>query len=140
MRSPMTRQLLDAGPLIALFAPRDRDHVLVRDHLQSSAARLLTTWPVVTEAWHLLAAPQRLTMMRWIAADGVELAAFDGDTSTQLVRLLEKYRDLPMDLADASLVLLAAKTGLVEVLTLDRRDFSTYRLPGNKRFHLVLGD
>ena len=81
---------------------------------------------------------QRLSMMRWIKAGGASILEFDEDTSTRLVALLEKHRDLPMDLADASLVLLAGKTGIHQILTLDRRDFLTYRLPGNKRFDLVL--
>ncbi len=132
------RLLLDAGPLIALFARRDSSHMLVREFLRETLARLLTTWPVVTEAWHLLAVSQRLLMMRWVMAAGVELADFDTHTNAQLIGFLEKYQYLPMDLADASLVLLASKTGVIDVLTLDRRDFSTYRLPGNKRFRLVL--
>ena len=128
----------DAGPLIALFLRRDADHKLVRAHLRDSEARLISTWPVVTEAWHLMHVDQRLSMMRWIKAGGASILKFDEDTSTRLVALLEKHRDLPMDLADASLVLLAGKTGIHQILTLDRRDFLTYRLPGNKRFDLVL--
>ena len=131
--------LLDAGPLIALFSRRDADHALVRDYLRDSRAQLLTTWPVVTEAWHLLAQHQRIAMLRWIKAGGVTVADFDDESSDRLIGLLEKYGDLPMDLADASLVLLAQKTGIHQIMTLDRRDFLAYRLPGNKRFELVLG-
>ncbi len=134
----MKQLLLDTGPLIALFARRDADHALVRDYLRDSQAHLLTTWPVVTEAWHLLAPSQRLTLVRWIKSGGATIAPFDDEAGNQLIDWLEKYRDLPMDLADASLVLLAQKTGIIDILTLDRRDFLTYRLPGNKRFRLVL--
>ena len=123
--------------MIALFAPRDRDHLLVKEFLRDSKASLLTTWPVVTEAWHLLAPRQRLTLLRWIKAGGATIAPFDDEAGDQLIQWLEKYQDLPMDLADASLVLLAQKTGIVDILTLDRRDFLTYRLPGNKRFKLA---
>ena len=130
--------LLDAGPLIALFSRRDADHTLVRDYLRDSRAQVLTTWPVVTEAWHLLALGQRIAMMRWTKAGGVKIAEFDDDASDRLIVLLEKYADLPMDLADASLVLLAQKTGIHQIMTLERRDFLAYRLPGGKRFELVL--
>ena len=130
--------LLDAGPLIALFSRRDAGHAPVRDYLRDSRAQLLTTWPVVTEAWHLLVQSQRIAMMRWIKAGGVKVADFDDESSDRLIGLLEKYGDLPMDLADASLVLLAQKTGVHQIMTLDRRDFLAYRLPGNKRFELVL--
>ncbi len=134
----MTQILLDAGPLIALFAPHDAAHAQVRTFLRESRSRLLTTWPVVTEAWHLLAPGQRITMVRWLKAGGAAVAPFDDEGSQELVEWLEKYKDLPMDLADASLVLLARKAGIGDILTLDRRDFLTYRLPGNKRFRLVL--
>ena len=50
---------------------------------------------------------------------------------------IERYADRPMDLADASLVVAALKTGCAKVWTLDRADFETYRLPGRKHFTLV---
>ncbi len=50
----------------------------------------------------------------------------------------EKYRDLPMDLADASLIWVAQQTGVLDILTIDRRDFSVYRMPGGKSLKLVL--
>lgn len=130
--------LLDAGPLIALFAPHDAEHLRARTFLRETRKRLLTTWPVVTEAWHLLAPGQRITMVRWLKAGGAAVSPFDDEGSQELVEWLEKYRDPPMDLADASLVLLARKAGISDILTFDRRDFLTYRLPGNKRFSLVL--
>ena len=79
-----------------------------------------------------------MRMMRWIKGGGATVTEFDDEASARLVELLEKYRDLPMDLADASLLLLAQKKGILKILTLDRRDFLVYRLSGNKRFDLVL--
>ena len=135
----MARQLLaDTGPLVALIARDDGDHQLVDAYLRSAPVTLLTTWPVLTEAWHLLPGNGRIGLMQWVRKGGIQIHEFDDGADGVLLALLEKYPDLPMDLADASLVLLAMKTGLFDVLTLDRRDFSTYRLPGNKRFHLVL--
>lgn len=55
-----------------------------------------------------------------------------------MLALLEKYRDRPMDLADASLVVLAERLGITEILTVDRADFDVYRLSGNRRFVQVL--
>ena len=52
--------------------------------------------------------------------------------------LMEQYDDTPMDFADATLVLLAEELGLTEILTLDKRGFSTYRTPTGKRFRLLL--
>ncbi len=51
--------------------------------------------------------------------------------------LLEKYSDLPMDYADATLVVLAEELGTDTVMTTDRRDFEVYRIRGRKRFRVV---
>jgi hypothetical protein len=55
-----------------------------------------------------------------------------------IATLMEKYDDLPMDLADASLVWLAGELGILEVVTLDETDFGIYRLPGGKRLANLL--
>jgi predicted nucleic acid-binding protein len=47
---------------------------------------------------------------------------------------MEKYHDVPMDLADATLVVLAEETNIREVLTLDRRGFDVYRINGRTPF------
>ena len=60
------------------------------------------------------------------------------DALAELDRLLRQYRDRPMDLADASLVLLAERTGLTEILTIDRVDFDIYRLADGRSFEQVM--
>jgi len=130
--------VVDAGPLVALFKRRDRDHLRVARFLQETPCALLTTWPVLTEAWHLIGAPARLKFMRWVIAGGVAVLDIGADGAA-ILSLLEKYRDRPMDLADASLVTLAERTGIEEILTIDRADFDVYRLSGGRRFVQVLG-
>lgn len=76
--------------------------------------------------------------MRWVAAGGVavlEMGPSDGPT---MLALLEKYRDRPMGLAYASLVVLAERLGITDILTIDRSNFDVYRLSGNRRFVQVL--
>jgi hypothetical protein len=51
---------------------------------------------------------------------------------------MERYADIPMDFADATLVLAAETTGIADVLTLDVRGFSAYRFRSNRRFHLLV--
>ncbi len=134
----MRNIVVDTGPLVALFSRRDKDHRRVADFLAENPCMLLTTWPVVTEAWHLLSAPARLGLMRWIVAGGA--AAFDlgAEGGVSMLALLEKYRDRPMDLADASLIVLAERAGVSEILTIDRTDFDVYRLSRGRRFVQVL--
>lgn len=130
----------DTGPLVALFRRRDRDHARVERFLRENPCALITTWQVATEAWHLLATPARLKFMRWIVAGGVAVLELGAEAAAEMLQLLEKYADRPMDLADASLVVLAGRISVDEILTLDRADFDVYRLPGNRRFIQVLGD
>jgi predicted nucleic acid-binding protein len=55
-----------------------------------------------------------------------------------LLRLMSKYRDTPMDFPDATLVWTAEQTGIEQILTLDRRGFSTYRFGKTQRSKLLL--
>lgn len=130
--------VVDAGPLVALFKRRDRDHARVSRFLRVNQCALLTTWPVMTEAWHLIGEPARLAFMRWAVGGGIAVLELGPDDGSAMLALLEKYRDRPMDLADASLVVLAERLGVTEILTIDRADFDVYRLSGNRRFVQVL--
>ena len=101
---------------------------------------LATTWPCVTEASHLLDAPERFTLLRWIAASGITVFPFAQDDLEAMVALMRRYTESPrteMDLADASLVWLAADSGVTRVMTMDVGDFSRYRLPDGRSFELL---
>jgi uncharacterized protein len=130
--------LADTGPLVALFARRDRDHARVVRFLRDNPCILVTTWPVATEAWHLLASPARLGFARWLLGGGAAVLDLGEDGGKAALGLLEKYRDRPMDIADASLVVIAERTGIDEILTVDRSDFDVYRLSRGRRFAQVL--
>jgi hypothetical protein len=77
-------------------------------------------------------------MMGWVAAGGVAVRELSPTAADEIATLMEKYDDLPMDLADASLVWLAEKSGIIEVITLDETDFGIYRLPGGQRLTSLL--
>ncbi len=99
---------------------------------------LVTTWPVATEAWHLLAPSARLAFVRWLVGGGAAVFDLDDRAGKAMLVLLEKYHDRPMDIADASLVVLAERIGVDEILTVDRADFDVYRLAKGRRFVQVL--
>jgi len=128
----------DTGPLVALFYRRDRNHVRVREFLRDNPCLLVTTWAVATEVWHLLPRSARLEFMRWVAVRGVAVLEIGPDDGSSMLAMLEKYHDRPMDLADASLVVVAERLGITEILTVDSADFDVYRLSGNRRFVQVL--
>ena len=121
----------DTGPIVSFLYRDDPDHGLVRGFLRENQVALVTTWPVITEAWHLLlgrvGVKPALALMRWVKANGLRVAAPHEDDAAALLELLERYADHPMDLADASLVLLAERIGISEIVTLDRPEFDSYR-------------
>lgn len=109
------------------------------DFMGGFRQRLLTTWPVVTEVCHLLkfSVETQLNFLRWVQRGGLEIAEIEGAVVDSIIALTEKYRDRPMDLADASLVVLSMKTGIRRILSLDS-DFDIYRLPDRGRLSNVL--
>ena len=126
--------LIDAGPLIAALNPRDRDHVRCIVFLAEFTGTFVTTWPVVTEASHMLSAniDSQIALLKWIERGALEVRHVEIDTVRQIIAYTEKYRDRPMDVAGASLVALATQLGLSEIVSIDS-DFSVYRLPNNSR-------
>jgi len=122
--------LVDTGPLVALFNPKDHYHVRCRSILQSLREPLLTTVPVLTEAFHLLTPGSKgsLALGDFVKQHGLAVWHFDDDALKTALSLMEKYADKPMDLADASLVTAAQHLGAYRVFTIDRNDFFTYRI------------
>lgn len=122
---------VDAGCFLALADARDRWHAHARAWWPSRAAGWVTTWPVLTEACHLLAARLRPEFAIWLLDDVAEgsLAVWTpaADALARIPRLMRQYANLPMDLADASLVLLAEHLGHGRILSTDERDFGAYR-------------
>ena len=100
---------------------------------------LVTVWPAVTEAMYLLGFSAKAQQALWdrLAADVPRLLPLDRDDVPRLKALMWKYRDLPMDLADAALVCVAEREGLDTVFTIDAKDFAIYRLGKRKRFRIL---
>ena len=127
--------LVDTGPLVALFDPADGDHDRCVKQLMVIEEPLCTTIPVLTEAFHLLnpgsIGSQRL--MDFIAGGGLGVRYLDAAGLNRAFALMVRYADHPMDLADASLVVLAEALKFRKVFTLDRNDFTTYRIQHGHR-------
>ena len=137
----MKTWLVDTGPLVAYLDAGDSAHVEVAGRLDAFSGALFTTSAVITEAMHMLAVsrdgPRALAEL--VAASGLEVYDLCRPPELgQAVALMEKYVDTPMDFADATLVLLAEGLNVHEILTLDRRGFSTYRTRQRRPFALVL--
>lgn len=130
--------LVDAGPLIAWFDPRDKLHTRMSQFFQTYVGRLYTTWLVFTEVCHFLNVPQQRALIAWFKRGGAQLVALDDAVLDALDALISKYADRPMDIADASLVWLGARMKLTNIITIDREDFSVYRAANGQAFRNLL--
>jgi len=134
--------LTDAGPLVALIDADEPDHEACRSALTGLALPLLTTWPAFTEALYLLSragGPRgREALWRLVSTGRLVLADLSEPAVQRSARLMAKYADLPMDLADATLVALAEERGQRRIFTLDS-GFEVYRINGRGRFETVPG-
>jgi uncharacterized protein len=131
--------LVDAGPLVALLDQSDFRHVACVTALRTLHDPLITVWPAFTEAMYLLGSswPGQKALWSRVETEALTLAPLDESDATRMRELMEKYRDLPMDLADAALVRIAEREDLTRIFTLDRRHFSVYR-PGRRRRFSIL--
>ncbi len=120
--------LIDAGPLIALFDKSDSYHEQAISFLKNFKGRLFTTWPVVTEASHMLgfSVKVQIALLEWINRGGLYLIEIETYHLTRLIELSEKFKDVPMDLADATLIVAAESNNIKEIATIDS-DFYIYR-------------
>ena len=129
----MAAVLIDAGVLVGYLDPRDPRHADAVSALKAVSGRSWTTWPAATETAHLLGREPpagRDALLAMIEDGSLEVARLDAGDAPRLRQLMAKYADLPMDLADATMVRAAEREGIDTVLTFDRRDFKVYRAAG----------
>jgi uncharacterized protein len=126
---------VDAGPLVALFKGADNYHSDAVAFIQRVERPLVTSWVVISEVVALLSSSFQTAFLGW-AIGALEI---DQETVKDLPRIIEimnKYSDLPADLADASLLAMCERRGIRDVATLDT-DFDIYRTADRKRLKNV---
>lgn len=131
---------MDTGPFIAYVNRRDPAHAAVAERLDDFTGHLVTTGAVVTEVMYFVSGVPGgpLAFAELLVASGTQIAeACDPKMVLVAADLMASYADTPMDFADATLVQLADAVGAIDILTLDRRGFSTYRTAKGKAFRLV---
>lgn len=133
--------IIDTGPIVAFFDESDRYCIPFRNFLKGFRGRLCTTVAVITEASYLLdeCKPVQLDLMEWIKDGAIEIREISNSDFSLIHKYMTKYRDTPMDFADASLVILANKMKTDRILTLDS-DFDVYRTVSGKKFKNLLKD
>jgi len=133
--------LLDTGALVTLLDRSQRDHATFAEFFDAWLGPVVSTEAVLTEATHLLgrAVGGRAACIDFFVTGGATLLPQTRETLERCRALVERYADVPMDFADATLVLLAEDLDTNLVLTTDRTDFSIYRIGGRRRFKVLLG-
>lgn len=133
--------LIDTGAILALLDRDDEWHGACRGAFDRTPLPLLTTEAVLTEAFHLTSRDLGDIRGLWtlLSAGAVRLAVITHEELPEIHSLMTKYRDRPMDFADATLVHLAARESLSLILTIDYDDFETYRIGGRKKFTIIPG-
>ena len=131
--------LVDAGPLVAWVDASDAHHGRCVDALKELREPMGTVWPAVTAALYLLLdVPEgQNAVLDMLRRGAVRLVPLGQEDVSRMQDLMDKYRDQPMDLADAALVRVAERDGLNRVFTVDRRDFEVYRIGKRKTFQII---
>ncbi len=131
--------LVDAGPLVALADRTDAHHHECIEALEGLREPLGTVWPALTEAIYLVQRWPRAQdeILKLVEMGVLRVLPLGRDDMPRVRTLMDKYRDLPMDLADAALVRVAERERLRTIFTIDRHDFSLYRPLGLGRFRIV---
>ncbi len=132
----MQNTLIDAGPIIALFDKDDKNHEDIKSFLSKFKGHLITTWPVITEAYHMLSfnTNVQIDFLTWIIRRAISIFPLALDHMDRLIDLAQKYADLPIDLADGSLIIASEILNATNIVTIDS-DYYVYRTKDKKPFN-----
>lgn len=137
----MKNTLIDAGPLIALFDKDDAYHRIVVSFMKEYEGQLISSWPVITEVCHLLSfnIAVQIDFLEWIQRGAIQLANIDSIHLQRIIELSRKYANVPMDLADSSLLVLSELLQIHNIITIDS-DYYIYRTKNKKMLKNLLQD
>ncbi|MEH1922443.1 type II toxin-antitoxin system VapC family toxin [Nostoc sp.] len=134
--------IVDTGFWLALIDKKDTHHERVKQALKQYNEPLITTWSVVTETCYLLLTRKgveaEIIFLNSLQQELFTIFNLELHHTARIIELMKKYADLPMDLADASLVILAEHLGHGRIFSVDKRDFNTYRWKQSYPFENLL--
>lgn len=134
--------IADTGFFYAMMNSKDKYHQRAKTILNTLDEPLITTWCVLTETCHLLLSRKgvqyQTRFISSIDSNLIEIFPLDFHHLSRITGLLSQYSNLPMDLADASLVILAEHLGDGRILSTDQRDFGIYRWKNTHPFQNLL--
>lgn len=134
--------IVDTGAWVGLGNKRDQFHQICKQFFRDNREPLVTTYPVLVETVHLLfqrvGVNMTLAFVETIQSQGLRVHHATESDLEREIALMQRYRNLPMDLADASLVLLAETLGEGRIVSTDQRDFNSYRWKNHQPFKNLL--
>ena len=129
--------IVDTGFLVAFGRRGDPLHASADAFLRGYAGRLITVAPVIVETCFFLGPQSKVRLLDWVRSGAIGVVEVVADGYPDVARIILRYADRDIDLADAALIWLADRTGARSILTVDRKDFAIYRLAGRRRFDVV---
>ena len=131
--------ILDTGPWVALIDRSESRHAECVQWLKNFSGRLYSTEAVLTEVLYLLnfSIIAQCAALDFVLESVVEIVPASIKSLKKTKSLMEKYADLPMDFADATIVCLATDTGMQNIVTFDKKDFTIYKLSKKKSFTIM---
>lgn len=129
----LKKAIIDSGPIIALFDKDDKYHKEAINFVENFRGELFSTYAVVTEVTHLLdfSIQTQIDFIRWITEGGITIANLSIDDLLRIIELVNQYSDLPMDFADATLVVVCENEKIYNIVSIDK-DFFVYRTRDKK--------
>lgn len=120
--------LIDSGPIVALFNSNDKFHKSTYRFIRSYKGSLFSSWPIVTEAVYLLSfsIEAQSDFLEWIERGSIRILDINLEDLRYIKNRMKKYSDLPMDLADVSLMCIAEREKIERIISIDS-DFSIYK-------------
>jgi predicted nucleic acid-binding protein len=130
--------VVDSGPLVALFDHHDQHHRRAVDLVQHLTGEIISNLAVVTEVCYLLDFSRRARsdFLGWVGRGAVTLVSLEVVDFDRILQLMDKYDDLPIDFADASLVAICERLEIRDIASVDR-DFGIYRYRNRQPFRNV---
>jgi len=128
--------MMDTGPWVALIDRSEKRHEECVEWLRDFRGNILSSEAVLTEVLYLLNFSQRAqsAAIDFVLSEAIILVPSSLESLKRTKRLMEKYKDIPMDYADATLVSIAEDFSITHVVTFDATDFGIYRLSSKQPF------
>ena len=131
--------IIDTGPWVALIDRSELRHPECVQWLKNFSGNLYSTEAVLTEVLYILnfSITAQTAALDFVLKSVVEIVPSNIESLKKTKGLMNKYADLPVDFADATIVSLAMETGIRDIVTFDKKDFSIYKLPKKKSFKIA---